>query len=118
VRVPTRRPFVIDVLRAPVAIDEGILIISGTQIASDLSSDVMTQGVASTGISAPFSWSESMSFLWWALVSFVVAAVGGILGFTNVASGASKVGRVLFGTFVLITVVIILLSVIGFGVIV
>ena len=57
-----------------------------------------------------------MSLLWWALISFLVAAVGGILGFTNVASGASKVGQVLFGTFALITVVIVLLAVIGFGV--
>lgn len=59
-----------------------------------------------------------MSLLWWALISFVVAAVGGILGFTNVASGASKVGQVLFGTFMLITVVIVLIAVIGLGVVV
>ena len=59
-----------------------------------------------------------MTLLWWALISFVVAAVGGILGFTNVAAGASKVGQVLFGTFMLITVVIVLLAVIGFGVVV
>ncbi len=58
-----------------------------------------------------------MNLLWWALMSFLVAAVGGLLGFTNVASGASKVGRVLFGTFALITVVIVLLAVIGFGVV-
>jgi len=56
-----------------------------------------------------------MSLLWWALISFLVATVGGVLGFTNVASGASKVGQVLFGTFALITVVIVLLAVIGFG---
>ncbi len=59
-----------------------------------------------------------MSLLWWALLSLLVATVGGILGFTNVASGASKVGQVLFGTFALITVVIVLLAVIGLGVIV
>lgn len=59
-----------------------------------------------------------MNLLWWALISFLVASVGGILGFTNVASGASKAGRVLFGTFALITIVIILLAIIGFGVIV
>jgi uncharacterized membrane protein YtjA (UPF0391 family) len=53
--------------------------------------------------------------LWWALISFLVATVGGVLGFTNVASGASKVGQVLFGTFALITVVIVLLAMIGFG---
>ncbi len=59
-----------------------------------------------------------MSLLWWALISFLVAAVGGMLGFTNVASGASKIGRVLFGTFALITVVIVLIAVLGLGVIV
>ena len=59
-----------------------------------------------------------MSLLWWALVSFMVAAVGGILGFTNIATGASKVGQVLFGTFALITVVIVLIAVIGLGVVV
>jgi len=32
-----------------------------------------------------------MSLLWWTLISFLVATVGGVLGFTNVASGASKV---------------------------
>ena len=50
-----------------------------------------------------------MSLLWWTLITFLVATVGGVLGFTNVASGASKVGQVLFGTFALITVVILLL---------
>jgi uncharacterized membrane protein YtjA (UPF0391 family) len=50
-----------------------------------------------------------MSLLWWTLIAFLVATVGGVLGFTNVASGASKVGQVLFGTFALITVVIVLL---------
>ncbi len=59
-----------------------------------------------------------MSLLWWALISFLVAAAGGILGFTNVASGASKIGRVLFGTFALITVVIVVIAVISLGVIV
>ena len=54
--------------------------------------------------------------MWWALISFLVATVGGLLGFTNVVSGASKVGQALFGTFALITVVIGLLVVIGFGV--
>ena len=46
----------------------------------------------------------------------MVATVGGVLGFTNVTSGASKVGQVHFGTFALITVVIVLLAVIGLGV--
>ncbi len=59
-----------------------------------------------------------MNLLWWALISFVVAAVGAILGFTKVASGASKLGQVLFGTFLLITVVVVLIAVIGFGVVV
>ena len=59
-----------------------------------------------------------MSLLWWALISFLVAAVGGMLGFTNVASGALRIGRVLFGTFALITVVIVLIAVLGLGVMV
>jgi hypothetical protein len=57
-----------------------------------------------------------MSLLWWALLSFLVAAVGGLLGYSKAASGAAKLGQVLFGTFALITVAILLIAVLGLGI--
>jgi uncharacterized membrane protein YtjA (UPF0391 family) len=48
--------------------------------------------------------------LTWALIFLVVALVAGGLGFTNVAAGAATVGRVLFGLFLAVFVVLLILS--------
>jgi uncharacterized membrane protein YtjA (UPF0391 family) len=48
--------------------------------------------------------------LTWALIFLVVALVAGALGFTNVAAGAANIGRVLFGIFLAVFVVLLILS--------
>lgn len=46
----------------------------------------------------------------WALIFLVVSLVAGALGFTGVASGAKTIAKVLFGIFLLIFVIFILLA--------
>jgi uncharacterized membrane protein YtjA (UPF0391 family) len=48
--------------------------------------------------------------LTWALIFLVIALVAGALGFTNVAAGAATIGRVLFGIFLVVFVVLLMLS--------
>jgi uncharacterized membrane protein YtjA (UPF0391 family) len=54
-----------------------------------------------------------MDLLQWALVAFVVAIVAGLFGFTGVAQGASAVGRVLFGLFLAVAAVFLVLALLG-----
>ncbi|CAN5879264.1 hypothetical protein BH23PLA1_BH23PLA1_06080 [soil metagenome] len=56
-----------------------------------------------------------MDLIWWAVIAFVVAMVAGALGFTNVAAGASTIGRVLFGIFLIIALIILVMVVLGVG---
>jgi uncharacterized membrane protein YtjA (UPF0391 family) len=46
----------------------------------------------------------------WALIFLVISLVAGALGFTGVASGARSIAKVLFGIFLLIFVIFILLA--------
>lgn len=54
-----------------------------------------------------------MDLLQWALIAFVVAIVAGLFGFTGVASGAASVGRVLFGLFLIVAAVFLVLALLG-----
>ena len=51
-----------------------------------------------------------MDLLQWALIAFVVAIVAGLFGFTGVASGAASIGRVLFGLFLVVAVIFLVLA--------
>jgi uncharacterized membrane protein YtjA (UPF0391 family) len=57
-----------------------------------------------------------MDLLQWALIAFVVAIVAGLFGFTGVAQGAASVGRVLFGLFLVIAVVFLVLALLGISI--
>ena len=46
----------------------------------------------------------------WALIFFVVSLVAGALGFTNIASGAAGLAKILFGLFLVIAVVIVIIA--------
>lgn len=46
----------------------------------------------------------------WALIFLVISLVAGALGFTGIASGARSIAKVLFGVFLLIFVIFILLA--------
>jgi len=54
-----------------------------------------------------------MDLLQWALIAFVVAIVAGLFGFTGVASGAATIGRVLFGLFLVVAVIFLVLALLG-----
>ena len=46
----------------------------------------------------------------WALIFFVISLVAGALGFTGVASGARRIAKILFGLFLAIAVVVLLIA--------
>ena len=46
----------------------------------------------------------------WALIFLVISLVAGALGFTGVASGARTVAKVLFGLFLAMFVILLLLA--------
>jgi len=54
-----------------------------------------------------------MDLLQWALIAFVVAIVAGLFGFTGVASGAASIGRLLFGLFLVVAVIFLVLALLG-----
>lgn len=59
-----------------------------------------------------------MDLLQWALVAFVVAIVAGLSGFTGVAQGGASIGRVLFGLFLVIAAIFLVLAVLGVSIVV
>ncbi len=46
----------------------------------------------------------------WALIFLVVSVVAGALGFTGVASGAKSISKILFGLFLALFILLILLA--------
>ncbi|MET0429339.1 MAG: DUF1328 domain-containing protein [Microvirga sp.] len=46
----------------------------------------------------------------WALIFLVISLVAGALGFTGVASGARSIAKLLFGVFIVIFLILILLA--------
>lgn len=59
-----------------------------------------------------------MDLLQWALIAFVVAIVAGLFGFTGVAQGAASAGRVLFGLFLVIAAIFLVLALLGVSILV
>ena len=59
-----------------------------------------------------------MDLLQWALVAFVVAIVAGLVGFTGVAQGAASIGRALFGFFLVIAAIFLVLALLGVSILV
>jgi uncharacterized membrane protein YtjA (UPF0391 family) len=47
----------------------------------------------------------------WALIFFVISIIAGGLGFTNVASGAAGIAKVLFGLFLIVAVIFLVLAI-------
>jgi uncharacterized membrane protein YtjA (UPF0391 family) len=46
----------------------------------------------------------------WALIFFIIAMVAGALGFTNIAAGAATIAKVLFGIFIVIFLIFLVLG--------
>jgi uncharacterized membrane protein YtjA (UPF0391 family) len=53
-------------------------------------------------------WSDAM--LKWALIFFIIAIVAGTLGFTNIAAGAATIAKILFGIFIVIFLIFLVLG--------
>ena len=51
-----------------------------------------------------------MTLLKWALICFVISLLAGGLGFTGIASGASSIARILFGLFLVLAIVIVVIA--------
>ena len=56
-----------------------------------------------------------MDLLQWAIIAFVISLIAGALGFTGVARGAGTVAKWLFGAFLLIALILLVLFVLGIG---
>ena len=53
------------------------------------------------------------TMLKWALIFLLVAIVAGALGFTNVAAGAATIARVLFGLFLILFLIALIMTLLG-----
>jgi uncharacterized membrane protein YtjA (UPF0391 family) len=53
---------------------------------------------------------RSAAMLKWAVIFFVISLIAGALGFTGVATGARRISIVLFGVFMAIAIVIVLIA--------
>ena len=51
-----------------------------------------------------------MTLLGWALAAFVVALIAAVLGFGGIARGAASIGRLLFGLFIIVALVLLVLN--------
>ena len=51
-----------------------------------------------------------MKLLKWALIAFVISIIAGGLGFTGIASGARSISRLLFGVFLAIAIIIVVIA--------
>ncbi len=54
-----------------------------------------------------------MDLFQWSLIAFVVAIIAGLFGFTGMSQGAASVGRVLFGLFLVVAAVFLILALLG-----
>jgi len=57
-----------------------------------------------------------MGLLEWAIIAFVIAIIAGALGFTGVARGAGSIAKLLFGLFLVIAVILIILFALGINI--
>jgi uncharacterized membrane protein YtjA (UPF0391 family) len=56
---------------------------------------------------------SKMDLLQWAIIAFGAAIIAGLFGFSSVARGAASVGRTLFGLFMVLAVVFLVIALLG-----
>ena len=49
-----------------------------------------------------------MTLLTWAIIAFVVAIIAAIFGFGGIASGAAQIGKLLFGLFIIVAIILLI----------
>ncbi len=54
-----------------------------------------------------------MSLLGWAIVAFIIALIAGAFGFRGISRGAAVTARWLFGLFILIALILLVLALLG-----
>lgn len=47
----------------------------------------------------------------WALIFFVISLVAGALGFTGIAAGAGRIARLLFGLFLVLAIIVVVVAI-------
>lgn len=47
----------------------------------------------------------------WAIIFFVISLVAGALGFTGIAGGAKRIAQILFGLFLAIAVLVVVIAI-------
>lgn len=58
-----------------------------------------------------------MGLLELAIIAFIISLVAGALGFTDIAAGAKAVAKVLFGIFLAIAIVLVILVALGISIV-
>ncbi|NNM75216.1 DUF1328 domain-containing protein [Enterovirga aerilata] len=46
----------------------------------------------------------------WALIFFIISLVAGALGFTGIAAGAGRIARLLFGLFLVLAILVVVVA--------
>jgi uncharacterized membrane protein YtjA (UPF0391 family) len=52
-----------------------------------------------------------MSLLRWAIIFLIISLIAGALGFTGIARGASTIAKILFGIFLALFVIFLLIAI-------
>jgi uncharacterized membrane protein YtjA (UPF0391 family) len=47
----------------------------------------------------------------WAIIFFVISLIAGALGFTGIAAGAGRIAKILFGIFLAIALIILVIAI-------
>ena len=47
----------------------------------------------------------------WAVIFFVVSLIAGALGFTGIAGGARRIAQILFGIFLVIAIIVVVIAI-------
>ncbi len=58
-----------------------------------------------------------MGLLELAIVAFIISLIAGAFGFTDIAAGAQTIAKVLFGIFLALAILLIILVALGIGIV-
>jgi uncharacterized membrane protein YtjA (UPF0391 family) len=72
--------------------------------------------LANDGLRAAQACQKENTMLYYAAVFFVIALIAGAFGFTGVATGAAGIAKFLFGLFVLLFLVTVVLALAGISI--
>lgn len=47
----------------------------------------------------------------WAVIFFVISLIAGALGFTGIAAGAGRIAKILFGLFLVLAIIVVVVAI-------